>query len=335
MTSISDTEVVNAPGGLVELGYEEFTHSGAVTATSGSPLVLHNLLTVVCDGSPIELECYLAGARPDFTTNNANLVIQLYEDGSLINSQFALIVTGAAGDDHMPHTVRIRKTPSAGIHTYEVRAYVNTGSGYISSNILGRPHSYLRASKILQASQLLVTQSNAPLVTSLPANPIVGQEVIYIADATNGVYWRLYYDGIGSYPWKFVGGPPILNRVFANGESTTSSSYAALTTAGPTLTLPLAGDYDVNISAITASTAAAHYSGISSYDVGATGASDTWGAHFGVNYGPGFGSHSNKTYRHAGLAASTLLVGKYRAPQSVQVYFNERVLTATPVRVAS
>lgn len=181
---------------------------------------------------------------------------------------------------------------------------------------------------------IIVGSKQPTIVTQLPTDAKVGETVFYAADAATGIYWQLMYDELGSYPWKFVGGSPLLNLVFGDGQWTDSSSYADLATAGPTLTLPLAGDYDVNISVLTASVAAAHYAGSASYDVGATAANNAWAANFGVNYGPGFGSNSDRTYRHTGLAASTSLVAKYRAPQAVQVYFNDRVLTATPVRVA-
>lgn len=210
----------------------------------------------------------------------------------------------------------------------------------------GSSHAHPNVQPVLVTNYIIRAQSDAPrsglaygstppIVTQLPSNPQFGDVVTYIADATNGVAWSLQYDGSGSYPWKFVGGPPLFDLVSATGQTTTSSSYTALATAGPTLTLPLAGDYDVNISAQTASTAAAHYAGFSSYDVGATAANDAWAVMFGVNYGPGYGSNADRTYRHTGLAASTSLVAKYRTPQSVQVYFNERILTATPVRVAA
>ncbi len=78
------------------------------------------------------------------------------------------------------------------------------------------------------------------LVTSLPASPSVGDRCIF--KANESVFWLLVYDGQGSYPWKKVGGPPIV-QYEPTARSTTSTSYQ--TTGAPYVTTPLAGDYDV------------------------------------------------------------------------------------------
>ncbi len=328
------------PGGLVELGYAENDANLGISATTGAGMDnISPELTVVCDGSPIMVEFFCATARAtvDGAGTSDALWFTLKVDGSVQEERLGTIGNVAGGYGSLkPVHLAYRMTPSAGSHTFRVGGWVSNAArtGYIGG---GSPYppAWIRVSKIVQQNDGLKPFWTPPLVTQLPSNPTVGDTVMYAADATNGVYWNLYYDGIGSYPWKYVGGPPLLDLVSASGETTTSSSYTALATAGPTLTLPLAGDYDVNISAQTASTAAAHYAGFSSYDVGATAANDAWAVMFGVNYGPGYGSNADRTYRHTGLAASTSLVAKYRTPQSVQVYFNERILTATPVRVAA
>ena len=79
-----------------------------------------------------------------------------------------------------------------------------------------------------------------PIVTSLPLVPQFGDQVVYAADAANGVYWLLQYDATGTYPWKFIGGAPLYS------ENTGSQAYT--TTAGNyqdwvTRSVPLAGDY--------------------------------------------------------------------------------------------
>ena len=314
------------PGGLVALGHTDITSAVVVTSTTGQNI--GGSVTAVCDGSPVVVEMFC----PYTVVGGIYLVSSLYVDGSF-QQRTSVQVSGT-----QPMYAKVRLTPSAGTHTFQWSALVNTSSATMqfdtAPTVNGGP-GFLRVSKIVQQNDGLKPFWTPPLVTQLPTNPTVGDTVIYAADATDGVYWNLYYDGIGSYPWKYVGGPPLLDFVSAAGQTSTSSSYTALATAGPTLTLPLAGDYDVNISAQTASTAAAHYAGFSSYDVGATAANDAWAVMFGVNYGPGYGSNADRTYRHTGLAASTSLVAKYRTPQSVQVYFNERILTATPVRVAA
>lgn len=82
-------------------------------------------------------------------------------------------------------------------------------------------------------------------VTSLPPNPYDGQEIYYVADATNGIVWRFKYRAASAspYKWEFVGGPPLIDQDAALAESTASSGYTTLTTATQ-LTAPLAGVYD-------------------------------------------------------------------------------------------
>lgn len=83
-----------------------------------------------------------------------------------------------------------------------------------------------------------------PIVTSLPLVPQFGDQVVYAADATNGVYWLLQYDASGTYPWKFIGGAPLLNQHTTNTQYTLThlaSTYSDVLTKA----VPLAGDYSI------------------------------------------------------------------------------------------
>lgn len=82
-----------------------------------------------------------------------------------------------------------------------------------------------------------------PYVTALPPGPVDGQEIFYAADATNGVIWHLRYRS-GASGWEFIGGPP-LQIYDVNSVTQASSTFADFSTAGPSLTMPLAGDYMV------------------------------------------------------------------------------------------
>lgn len=80
------------------------------------------------------------------------------------------------------------------------------------------------------------------LVTSLPANPIDGQEVVYVADAAAGVLWRLRYRAAAPAPyrWEFLGGSGL--------QAVDAPTLAAPTAWGwqaPSLTVPLAGLYEI------------------------------------------------------------------------------------------
>lgn len=176
----------------------------------------------------------------------------------------------------------------------------------------------------------------AGAVTSLPTTPYDGQEIYYTADSTNGVVWHLKYRAASgsSYKWEYVGGAPLFAEVTTN-QSTTSTSYAALTTAGPAVTLPLAGDYMVAIGC------RCHQNGNSrdalmSYDIGATGAVDadatTYYSGASVDGLPAtVAANVMVERRKTGLTAVTL-TAKYKVSAG-QGNFSSRWMKVVPVRV--
>lgn len=88
-------------------------------------------------------------------------------------------------------------------------------------------------------------------VTTLPSSPSDGQEVYYVASAADGVLWHLKYNAgsASAYKWEFLGGPPT-KRERADGGYRNASSWGELTTGvGEAITLPLAGDYDIEFGA--------------------------------------------------------------------------------------
>jgi hypothetical protein len=112
-----------------------------------------------------------------------------------------------------------------------------------------------------------------PLVTSLPASPVDGQEIYFLADATNGVIWHLRYRAASAsaYKWEFIGGSELSAYIGGNEATTTLNQWVDLATVGPQITVPLAGDYRSRISALVVpgtTTAAMNQIGAS---IGATG----------------------------------------------------------------
>jgi len=172
-----------------------------------------------------------------------------------------------------------------------------------------------------------------PIVTTLPVSPSFGDQVVYAADATNGVYWLLQYDASGTYPWKFIGGAPLQSLV-STQESTTNPAYVALTTAGPSVTCVLPGDYDVHIGASFNSGAGNDIIGAMSYLVGATSALDADAVWFQAR-GPGYNNTVTKTSRKTGVAASTALTARYKSPGSATMAFLDRFMRVTPIRVSA
>lgn len=170
-----------------------------------------------------------------------------------------------------------------------------------------------------------------PLVTSLPASPFDGQEIRYLADAANGIVWTLRYRAASAsaYKWEFVGGGDLYSEVVAN-EATSATSYVDLTTVGPSVALPLAGDYDVEIGAKMAGNADA-VNVYMSYAIGATAASDNDLINRQAN-GAGYaGPHDARVRRKPGLAV-VMLTAKYKVG-NVSGNFGYRWMRASPVRV--
>ena len=93
---------------------------------------------------------------------------------------------------------------------------------------------------------------SAPLVTSLPGSPVDGQECYY---RTGETIWHLRYRAaaVSAYKWECVGGQPLV----ATGTGGSFSSTTPSTTNTPSLTVPLAGDYETDFGGYFQNAAAA------------------------------------------------------------------------------
>lgn len=94
---------------------------------------------------------------------------------------------------------------------------------------------------------IIVGSKQPTIVTQLPTDAKVGETVFYAADAATGVYWQLMYDGLGSYPWKYVGGAPLYCLGPHAYQKINSTSYINLD--GVAISTHLPGDYDVRLDA--------------------------------------------------------------------------------------
>ena len=159
------------------------------------------------------------------------------------------------------------------------------------------------------------------LVTSLPGSPTDGQECILVDSTSAPTYqWRLRYNSTTT-KWHYLGGTPGFHEI-ATSESTSSTTYAALATAGPLFALPVAGDYDVEFGAkFTVNNTITM-----SYDIGGTGAVD--GDSISANNNTG--SHS-RLRRKTGLTAVTL-TAKYKVDTGTHSAMN-RWMRITPVKL--
>lgn len=188
--------------------------------------------------------------------------------------------------------------------------------------------------QILDGDPRLRPRDPAPLVTSLPAQPFNGQEVTFLADATNGILWRLKYraGSASNYKWEVVSATPLFDEVAAvQNTAVGPTGYAALATAGPAIALPLAGDYDVEIGG-RGYTNANGTNTLMSYDIGGTGAVDPDAVDCYNGAAPTAGGDGFPR-RKAGLTAVTL-TAKYKTPGAgVTGTWEKRWMRVRPVRV--
>jgi hypothetical protein len=166
-----------------------------------------------------------------------------------------------------------------------------------------------------------------PILSALPGTPTDGQIINYLADATAGVVWRLRYRSASAstYKWEFLGGPSLRAEV-ATQETIPSGTYGDIATVGPSVTVPLAGDYDIHHGARIGGPAF----GEQSISVGGGTAIDAEGARVSVAATNEF--NVARQVRRAGITAASIIRAKYRS-SSTSEYAAERWLVVTPVRV--
>lgn len=167
------------------------------------------------------------------------------------------------------------------------------------------------------------------VVSSLPGSPADGQEVYYLADGTNGIIWHLRYRAAasGSYKWEFLGGSDLVHMVDASEATGTANTWVNLATNGPLITLPLAGDYDIDVSArALADTATQHcYIGL------AYGDTSPFAQFISYINASGYVMLGSPR-RITGASAAAVLKERYYA-NTTGLQFAVRILKVRPVRV--
>lgn len=164
-----------------------------------------------------------------------------------------------------------------------------------------------------------------PIVTSLPLVPQFGDQVVYAADPTNGVYWLLQYDASGTYPWKFIGGAPLY--AYGGGTGTASTSYVDC--GGASMTIALAGDYVFDYKCHFQ--LAAGESGFLSCYFGTTATDANASLVYASSANPDL--DSGRTTRQTIATANSTVKTQNRMGTAVSRAFTNQTLLATPIRV--
>jgi hypothetical protein len=223
MTSLTDTQVVTASGGLVELGYQ-FTDRTNVAVSQTTLANATELVstTVVCDGSPIliEFQCCVACASGE------GVLFGVWVDGTF-DSTFEANTNNQVL--RMAYAQSKRVTPSAGSHTISIRWWRWTGSTLLTS-LTG--NAVLRVSKIVQATQWPAVTTGTIICTSTtrPASPFEGQK-IYQTDDNR----ELTYDSSAWVQTNSLGGWSTWTpQLYQNGNLTSTIPHARYTRIGDT-----------------------------------------------------------------------------------------------------
>jgi hypothetical protein len=178
--------------------------------------------------------------------------------------------------------------------------------------------------------------------TSLPASPQAAQPCLFLADATNGVTWHLRQrlGEPGSYKWYFVGGSEMLGYV-ATSQSRANTAYGDLATVGPSITLPVAGDWEVEVGAYAfIGSGGTTANALMSFDwTGGPTASDenACGGEIVASATAAMVLLDSKQSRLTGRAAGDVITARYRsspapAPANT-VNWQYRYLRVRPIRV--
>jgi len=164
-------------------------------------------------------------------------------------------------------------------------------------------------------------------VTALPASAPDGYELIYVADGSNDIEWHLKYNN-GTSKWRFIGGLPLRAEVATN-ESTSSTSYADLATVGPSITVPLTGDYRVFFGFLSHNSVAGQLS-LGTLKIGGADQGDSAAARHRANAATTTedAAWRDETYN---ISGGNAVVMWYKASGNTSNFYN-RVLTIWPVR---
>lgn len=167
--------------------------------------------------------------------------------------------------------------------------------------------------------------------TALPGSPVTGQEILFqdasVLGPANRV-WPLRYDGT---KWVPIGAI----EIYAEGNVGTtvplnSTAYTGIS-GSPSITVPVAGDYLVEVGA-RINTGSAQ-TALVSYTVGGTAASDNDAARVGTNLAGSLDVTTSRKRLKTGIAASATLTVSCRGLAAVQNAFGDMWISAKPVRL--
>jgi hypothetical protein len=174
-----------------------------------------------------------------------------------------------------------------------------------------------------------------PLVTVLPTTGpnggalVDGQECRFSVDAST--VWNLKYNAT-SGKWNYIGGPPMYQEVTTAESTATLNAFTALATAGPSMALPLAGDYMIEIG-FAGSAAAAGVAVRMGYNMAPIAASLNDVVMFESKVATAYIETVSRVRVKTGIAVGTSLNARYQTSHASAIWSN-RWMKVTPIRVS-
>lgn len=174
------------------------------------------------------------------------------------------------------------------------------------------------------------------VVSALPSAPFDGQVIYFQSEAMAalGVVWQLRYRAASAsaYKWEYVGGAG-LHEYTTGGEKAVVVGTWNLIPGGPTITLPLAGDYDVRAQATIIESAAVY--GTISMGIGHNGTPTEDLAIETTTFANAANARANLTIltRMPGRSAADVLALYYEVNETETLKTSKCHLAAQPVRV--
>lgn len=225
-----------------------------------------------------------------------------------------------------------------------IEALVQDGTLSYDALPMARIKSYLEENLLLDPDVNLEGLVGAnrvarvPVVTALPALADIddGQEIAFIADATNGVVWKFKYRAASAsaFKWEFIGGSPLYTETLtaATVPVTGVGVYVDIGGGVPIITMPTAFDGDYMIH---------HGATLSETNVTADIVSVAINKDGSIVAGSGIsdlsttsGSSEGGTYsRHIRIAGVTTSVKQQYNSVNGVTGVQDRYIVATPVRV--
>lgn len=202
----------------------------------------------------------------------------------------------------------------------------------------GTPGAFVVTSARLNAMESGIYLASAPIVTTLPSSPVDGQEVNYLADATNGNVWHLVYRS-ATGKWHHTGGPALYAEVANGGNGIPSTAYGDLGTAGPSIVLPIAGTYllEYGYSGYFSNLGNSNPRAVGSPIVGGAGPFDQnaifMSPGMAVPAGQQHNQHAARAKLFTGITAGATAAMKFRYENQSPTLVDNRWIKATPVMV--